>query len=238
MARTPNYSVPALEKGLDILEALAAAVVPQSLAELAERLGRSSSALFRMLVCLERRSYVTRDPVSGKYELSLKLYALAHTHSLSDRLLRSARGPMQVLTEELRESCHLSVLEKGRLLVLTQQASPEPVRISVEPGAMFDPVKTASGRLLLSRLEPEEGRRSSRGWGESSTGSGRKALSLPWGRRSKGWRTWSFPSGTRGSVSRRRSPFRASCGRLEGRRLRRCVPGSRRQPRKSAGRSD
>jgi len=34
MPPTPNYTVPALEKGLDILEILAAAAVPQSLADL------------------------------------------------------------------------------------------------------------------------------------------------------------------------------------------------------------
>ena len=74
MPKTPNYPVPALEKGLDIVETLAAAAVPQSLAELADALDRSSSELFRMLNCLERRGYVKRDGSSGKYALTLRLY--------------------------------------------------------------------------------------------------------------------------------------------------------------------
>ena len=155
MSTTPDYRVPALERGLDIIEALAVAAIPQSLTDLATRLDRSASTLFRMLNCLERRHYVSRDPLSGKYALSLKLFALAHTHSPVEALLRAARQPMQDLVEEVRESCHLSLLDRGELLVIAQSDSPEPVRLSIEVGARFDPVLTLSGRLLLAQLEPE-----------------------------------------------------------------------------------
>lgn len=153
MPKAPHYPVPALEKGLDILETLAAAAVPQSLAELASRLDRSSSELFRMLNCLELRGYITRETSSGKYALTLKLFSLAHSHSVTEKLLHAAHGPMQALTEKRRESCHLSVLDRGRLLVVAQQESPERVRLSIEVGGLFDPVATASGRLLLSCLD-------------------------------------------------------------------------------------
>lgn len=156
MPRSPDYPVPALEKGLDIMEALAAAAVPLSLAELASSLQRSSSELFRMLNCLERRGYLMREGSSGKYALSLKLFALAHSHSFTDQLLRSARRPMQAFTEKFRESCHLSVLERGQLLVIAQQQSPSPVRISIEVGGTFAAAGTASGRLLLAHLPPDE----------------------------------------------------------------------------------
>ena len=155
MVRAPQYPVPALEKGLDLLEALAAAAVPLSLAELASRLGRSSSELFRMLNCLEVRGYISRDDVSGKYGLTLRLYVLAHTHGVTEKLLQAARRPMQALTETFRESCHLSVLDQDQLVVVAQQESPERVRLSIEVGAVFDPVATASGRLLLAGLPPD-----------------------------------------------------------------------------------
>lgn len=148
--RPPEYPVPALEKGLDILETLAAAAVPQSLADLAASLKRSRNELFRMLNCLERRGYVTRDPVSAKYSLSLKVFTLAHGHTLVEKLLQSARVPMQRFTEKFRESCHLSVLDRGKLLVVAQEESPERVRVSIEVGGLFEAERTASGRLLLA----------------------------------------------------------------------------------------
>lgn len=156
MAKLTTYPVPALEKGLDIIEALASAAVPQSLADLAGRLGRSSSELFRMLNCLERRGYLLREGPSPRFGLSLKLFALAHAHSATEKLIRAARGPMQALTERFRESCHLSVLTRGRLLVVAQEESPDPVRLSVEVGGTFDATRTASGRLLLAFLGESE----------------------------------------------------------------------------------
>jgi len=152
----PKYNVPALEKGLDILEALSAASVPMSLSDLAAKLNRTSGEIFRMLVVLERRAYVVRDPASANYTLSLRLYELAHTHSPVDQLLRAAALPMRQLAESVRESCHLSILSRGRLVVLQQVESPEKIRLSVEVGAQFPPIHSTSGRLLLAFLRPEE----------------------------------------------------------------------------------
>lgn len=152
----PDYSVPALDKGLDILEALASSRIPQSLTELARRLNRTPSELFRMLAVLERRAYIARDSVSEGYSLTLKLYELAHTHSPVDQLLRAAMIPMRELAEQIRESCHLSVLRGASLLVVAQAESPEPVRLSVEVGDRVPPLRTASGRLLAAFLEQAE----------------------------------------------------------------------------------
>src|SRR5918912_2398166 len=71
---------PALEKGLDLLEALAAE--PGGLAQkaLAQRVGRSVSEIFRMLGVLERRGYIVRDPMTGHYSLTLRLFELANRH--------------------------------------------------------------------------------------------------------------------------------------------------------------
>jgi len=157
--RQPIYSVPALEKGLDILETLASAHVPQSLTQLARRLDRTPSELFRMLAVLERRSYIVRDPVSEGYSLTLKLYELAHTHSPVDHLLKAALIPMRELAEEARESCHLCVLSGSMLLVIAQAESPEPVRLSVEVGDRVPPLLTASGRVLAAFLHPDDQQR-------------------------------------------------------------------------------
>jgi DNA-binding IclR family transcriptional regulator len=151
-----KYYVPALEKGLDVLEALAFAPVPQSLSELARALKRTSSELFRMLSALEKRRYIERDPVSSKYSLTLRLYELAHTHSPVEKLLRAAALPMRALATRLKESCHISTLTAGRLIVLAEAESPTVYRFSVEVGSRFSAVNTASGRLLLSCMSDEE----------------------------------------------------------------------------------
>jgi DNA-binding IclR family transcriptional regulator len=147
-----KYHVPALEKGLDILELLSDVGIPQTQADIARALGRNTSEVFRMLDCLEQRGYLLRD-TTNQYQLSLKLYQLAHTHSPVEKLLEAACDPMRELAQTLRESVHLSILHHRELLVLAEELSPSPIRLSVEVGKSFPALETASGRLLLAHLK-------------------------------------------------------------------------------------
>ena len=151
-----KYHVPALEKGLDILEELARSSVPQSLTQLANNLGRNSNEIYRMISCLEGRGYIRREQHSGNYFLSLKLYELAHLNPPLENLLNAAIIPMEQLARTLRESCHLSVLRRGQLVVMKQELSPEKICLSVEVGGRFSAINTASGRLLLAYLPEKE----------------------------------------------------------------------------------
>jgi DNA-binding IclR family transcriptional regulator len=78
---------------------------------------------------------------------------LSHTHSPLQGLLRAAAAPMRALTEEIRESCHLGVIEREHLVVLAQEESPARIRLSVEIGGVFPLLHTVSGRVLLAHLD-------------------------------------------------------------------------------------
>lgn len=155
-ATSQRYQVPALEKGLEILEYLAAESIPLTQTQIARGLGRGPNELFRILVSLERRGYIQRDPGSGAYALTLRLFELGHNHSPYRTLLRSATKPMQRLAETVLESCHMSVLQRGKLLIIAQEESPRRLRLSTEVGSTFPMIHTASGRLLLAYCFPDE----------------------------------------------------------------------------------
>lgn len=152
-----KYNAPALDKGLDILEYLSVVGIPLSQAEIAQGINRKPSEIYRMLVCLEERSYLLRSSNTGKYRLSLKMYSLSHRHTPFDELKRVAHSPMQELSETTRQSCHLSILDNGKLLVISQTRSPSAVSLSIEEGTHFPLSKTTSGRVLLS-MYPTKGR--------------------------------------------------------------------------------
>ena len=151
----PKYRVPALEKGLDILEYLSASNVPRTQAEIARALDRTSSEIFRMLDHLEQRHYLIRDEHSGRYSLSLRLFELAHTHSPIEQVLRQAREPMHGFATSARESVHLGTLQGRDLLILAQQESPEQVRLSLSVGSTQPALQTTSGCLLVAHLADE-----------------------------------------------------------------------------------
>lgn len=143
----PDYSVPALEKGLDILELLADEPGGLGQSEIAEATGRSVGQIFRVLSSLERRGFILRDRQSGLYGLSMRMFDLAHRHPPLRGLLSLAIGPMRDLAESVRQSCNLSVLDAERVRVVAQVESPADFGYRVRVGASF-PLDTATGAAL------------------------------------------------------------------------------------------
>ncbi len=151
----PNYRVPALEKGLDVLEILSTNVDPLSLSQISEISGKSASELFRTLNCLVDRDFVAKEEISGKYVLTLKLYELSKGHSPLDKLLDVAQNPMEECARRLGESCHISVMRHNMIAVIAQAHPPRRVRLSISIGATFPAIHTVSGRLLMSAMSDE-----------------------------------------------------------------------------------
>ena len=131
-----RYAAPALEKGLDVLELLAAEPHALNLQDIARNLGRSPNELFRMLDVLVRRGFLARQP-DGTYLLTLRLFELAHLHPPVDRLLDCAMPHMHELARATGQSNHLCVHHDTRLVVLARAESPEPMSYSVRQGSHF-----------------------------------------------------------------------------------------------------
>ena len=144
----PAYLAPALEKGLDILELLSRSDVPLNQKEIAQRLGRSVGELYRMITCLADRGYLLAS--DERYYVTTKLFELAHHNPPMHRLLTEATPIMQKLSSELEQSCHLTVYNSGRQVVIAKVDSPSGMGFSVRVGAELDVVVSASGRVLLA----------------------------------------------------------------------------------------
>lgn len=148
MAATPEYAAPALDKGLDILELLAATSGALSQSEIAEATQRSTGQIFRVLSTLERRGYVFRDKQSGLYVLAMKLFELSNQHPPLRGLVSVALPIMHELAKQARQSCNLAVLDGTQVRVIAQVESPADFGFQVRVGAAFDTATTATGAVL------------------------------------------------------------------------------------------
>ncbi len=148
------YRAPALDKGLDILELVAAAPAPLGLAQLAEQLGRSKSEIFRMLRTLEERGYLGRDD-ADRYALTTKLFALAMATPPVANLVAEAMPVMQHLAEDVRQSCHLAVASGPQIIVVARVESPDDMGFSVRVGHHRGLLDAGSGRVLLAFADPD-----------------------------------------------------------------------------------
>lgn len=151
--------MPALDKGLDILEALADAPDGLGLTELAQVLQKNRSEIFRMVDCLKRRGYIRAHPASEKMTLSLRLFELAHKTPVTRRLLAEALPVMKLLARQASQSCHLAVCSGAEMLVVAMVGSDRPMEFSVREGTRVGLLTSSSGRIYLAFQSDAERRR-------------------------------------------------------------------------------
>lgn len=152
-----RYRAPALDKGLDILELLASTEEGLSQAEIAKALNRTPNEIYRMLERLVRRSFVSRT-AGDRYELTLKLFVLAHQKPPIRRLVSHAIPAMRRFARDVDQSCHLVVYDRGNLVVVAQVDSPGYWSMSIRVGSRVGLFNTGSGHVFLAFASEDERR--------------------------------------------------------------------------------
>jgi len=154
--RRKQYTAPALEKGLDILELLSEEEQGINISELAKRLGRTVGEVFRMMAVLEQREYIRLREGSDTYHLTLKMFSLSHKFAPLARLSAAAVPEMKVLAKNTNQSCHISIYYNGRGHVVFQQDGPTDRIFTVRLGAEAPLLDTCSGHVLLAYADESQ----------------------------------------------------------------------------------
>jgi DNA-binding IclR family transcriptional regulator len=145
-----HYSAPALEKGFDIIELLAGAPDGLSPSEIAQRLGRSLSEIFRILVVMERRDWLHKSSETDRYRVSYHVLETAFRASPVQAIGVTAAPVMYDLSQATVQSCHMVVLSDTAGLIVLQQDTPAHSGFAVRLGTRIHAAHSASGRVLLA----------------------------------------------------------------------------------------
>jgi len=162
-----NYATPALDKGLDVIELLARQSGGLTKSQLARQLNRTVSEIFRMLLCLERRGYIAQID-EERYSLTLKLFKLVQEHAPTERLIVEALPVMNRLAHETLQSCHMGVLEGGRVVIIAQMNAPTNLGFYVKLGSQVNIMEAASGYVILAHQTPPQRERTLAEWMKES----------------------------------------------------------------------
>lgn len=146
-----------LARDLKILEVLAEADAPEGLGvvRVASALGRDKATVSRALSTLADAGILSRDEDSRLYRIGPKIFALAAL-TAEATLVREARPFLRRVARQARETTHLSVLRGGSVLTLLSELSPNEVRTRSWEGRSSDPLRTPSGRVLVSEWSDAE----------------------------------------------------------------------------------
>lgn len=151
-----KYRAPALDKGLDIIELLAAQPKGMTRSEIVKSLGRSSSEIYRMLERLVVRGYVNRSLEGDRFALSIKLFQLGATFPPVRRIVDRAQPLMDAFARRSLQSIHLAVPDRGKIFVVAQATSQAAWEFGLRLGAELDLLTTGSGQTFMAFSSPEE----------------------------------------------------------------------------------
>ena len=146
------YSAPALDKGLDILEALCQCENGLTQQEIAARLGRNLGEIYRMLTCLVQRNYVAN--YGNVYTITSKLFQLSHFHPPTYRLLTEAMPIMEELSRAISFPCDLRVYNNGVQTVIASIQPPNGLGFMTRVGSEIAVAPSASGLVLVAFQDP------------------------------------------------------------------------------------
>lgn len=148
-----------LERGLDVLEAIAAEGGELGVRELARRCGLSPTIVQRLVTSLASRGYIEKNDDTARYRLGHRTLALGVTSEAAFDYVVAARRELERLAHDHHLNGFLSVLRGGRAIYLLAVQADGPVAIKVSPGSEMPLHSTGAGKVLLASLSDGEARK-------------------------------------------------------------------------------
>jgi len=149
--------VPALERGLNILELLATRAEGFAFSELLSSLNIPRPSLFRLLQELQKRGYVRQNLDTKKYQLGFKILSLSTAILEGIDLRTTARQFLQKLVNQTGETVELVIFDNGELLHIDKIESTQSIRIFAQIGTRNPYLHvSAHGKVFLAYMKDEE----------------------------------------------------------------------------------
>jgi len=142
------YSVQAVVKAFDLLEALAEESATTTVPTLAKKLELSRNKTFRLLATLENKGLIERDDVSGNYRLGLSAFEMAQHILKSANLIRMAHPVMEELARRHDEAVYITVMNNDEVLFLDMVDSFQQIKTIPLVGKRFPFFTNAAGKAI------------------------------------------------------------------------------------------
>jgi DNA-binding IclR family transcriptional regulator len=153
--RRPSYSIPALARGMKILEYLASTGEPAGVSDIARAVSVPKSSCFNILSTLEAAGYL-QHAEDQRWSLTIKLGLTGMQSARNVNVLAVDRPILEALAHETEMTAHLAMLAGGGVVYADKVEPPGFVRFSTYPGKAASLHLTALARAIASGLTPDE----------------------------------------------------------------------------------
>src|SRR5258707_314016 len=143
-----QYYSRTLGRGLDVLESFRADRPALSLKDLSLLVGLPESSLFRILITLHKRSYLTQNS-DGTYQLSPKML-LGRLSESAEEVRQLVRPSLQNLASHFNETASLAYLFEDRIQVLDTVETFHEIRVINRTGRSLTPHCSSMGQGITA----------------------------------------------------------------------------------------
>jgi len=151
-----SYFVPGLQRGLKVLETLAAAERPLGVSEIAERLSLTRSAVFRLVYTLRYMGFLESLEGKKEFRLGARVLNMGFAYLASRDIIEVARPGLERLRDRTNVSAHLAIRDHGEVLYLCCVQTRTGFFSNMNVGTRLPAHATPMGWLLLSDLSERE----------------------------------------------------------------------------------
>ena len=117
--------------------------------EISKLLGMNRSSVFRTLVTLENRGYLTKDDTS-RYRLGVKMLTLGQLAKSRMELPRLIHPFLEEITKESSETSQLVLLEGRSAVFVDKAVSPSALKMDTPLGSSYPAHQTGGGKAMLA----------------------------------------------------------------------------------------
>jgi DNA-binding IclR family transcriptional regulator len=141
---------------IDVLDCFSREEQNLGISDISRKLGLNRSRVHRILLTLEEKGFVVKDPGTMKYRLGLKLFQLGHLVEEQIEIRHCAHPYMQKLVNETEETVNLNVIYNGKRMSIKKIESPHDIRQAVTLGKMLPLYSGAPGKVLMAFLPSDK----------------------------------------------------------------------------------
>ncbi len=151
---SPNESLKSVKKTMRLLELLSSNE-ELGISELAKETGESKGTLFRFMNTLKSLGYVSQNPQTEKYRITLALFSMAASAVRRYSPVREAEPFLEQLAGKTNETIHFAALKDSGVVYLHKIESTHGLRVSMGSyaGGTAPAYCTGLGKVLLAHSE-------------------------------------------------------------------------------------
>lgn len=153
-AKTP--SVPALERGLAILDLAARSRNGLTFTQICRHVRFPKSSVHCLLLTLARERYLVRSPTSGRYTCGSSLFNIGRLAIQGTMMREKAATALRALAERTGLTVHLAILEDGAAMLVARAEHAGTRKVATWVGKRIGLHCTSVGKCLLAYLPDAE----------------------------------------------------------------------------------